>query len=60
MVGFEAGPDSVESEAQTSQGTAEKHVDVMLEGSIREPIVDASNLNDCNDKPAKRCSVCVW
>jgi superfamily II helicase len=57
MVRVEAGPASVDSEGQSSEGTAEKHVGVTLEGSIREPIVDASNLND---KPAKRCSVCGY
>jgi hypothetical protein len=59
IVRVEAGPASLESEGQSSQGAAEKHVGVTLEGfeGIREPIVDASNLND---KPAKRCSACDY
>jgi hypothetical protein len=58
MVPVEAGIASVESEGQSSQGMVEKHVGATVEGSegIREPIVDASNL----DKPAKRCSVCGY
>jgi hypothetical protein len=59
MVRVEVRPASVESEGQSSQGTAEKHLGVLdsseaIVVSGTEPIVDASNL----DKPAKRCSAC--
>jgi hypothetical protein len=53
MLRVEAGPASVESEGQSSQGT----LGVTLESSegVKKPIVDASNLNA---EPAKRCSAC--
>jgi hypothetical protein len=61
MVRVEAGPASVESEGQSSQGTTEGHVGLLessegIRVSTIEPIVDVSNL----DKPDKRCSVCAY
>jgi hypothetical protein len=58
MVRVEAGTTPVESEGQSSKGTAEMHVGVTSEDSkgIKEPVVDALDL----DKPAKRCNVCGY
>jgi hypothetical protein len=55
MVRVEAGPASVESEVQSSQGTTEEHVGVLecsegIRVSAIEPIVDAF----------KRCSACGY